>query len=152
MTDIFTFSSKTPRLGLPNLFAAQAQKEFTVNEAFALLDALLHASIEGTANEPPALPVDGECWIVGGAPVEEWTGHAGKIACRQSGNWLFVTPVEGMTVFDKTEQRIIRYDGDWPVVSPVSLPAGGEMVDAEARTAISGILEALKAAAILPAS
>ncbi len=149
MSDPFTFTSTTPRLGLPNLFTAQAQKELTVNEALAIIDALLHPVIEGLANDPPATPADGECWIVNSQPTGDWTGQAGQIACRQAGNWLFVTPATGMVVFDKSAAQSSRFDGSWISAAGVTLPAGGGTVDAEARTAISEIVDALEAAGIL---
>ena len=86
MSDPFSFTATTPRMGLPNLYAAQSQKEFTVNEAFALIDALLHPVVKGMADNPPASPTEGECWIVGSQPTDAWFGNAGRIACRQSGN------------------------------------------------------------------
>lgn len=111
MPDPFTFTSTTPRLGLPNLFTAQAQKEFTVNEAFALIDSLLHAVVEGVANDPPVAPLEGECWIVDNLPTGDWVAQAGQIACHQGGNWLFVTPAIGMVIFDKSTAQSARYDG-----------------------------------------
>ena len=152
MSDPFTFTSTTPRLGLPNLFTAQAQKEMTVNEAFALIDALLHPVVEGMANDPPASPVEGECWIVNGQPTGDWANDAGKIACRQAGNWLFATPTNGMVVFDKSVSQNIRYDSGWTSASAVTLPTGGGTVDVEARAAISEVVAALEAAGILAGS
>ena len=68
MSDPITFASASPRLGLPLLFAGQSQKEFFVNEAHALVDALLHAAVEGEADAPPSAAEEGECWLVGDAP------------------------------------------------------------------------------------
>lgn len=150
MPDTFSFASVTPRFGLPNLFAAQAQKEFTVNEAFALLDALLHAAVEGIANDPPQAPNEGECWIIGNTPTAEWATQAGEIACYQAGNWLFASPAQGMTVFDRANSCIVRYLGEWVGGAAISQPAGGETIDSEARTAIAAIIDALSRIGILP--
>lgn len=149
MTTPIIFTSRTPRHGFPNLFAAQAQKEFTVNETFAILDALLHAVIEGQADAPPASAVDGQCWIVGEQPTGEWSGQAGQIACRQAGNWLYVQPTDGFSAFDRSAGAIMRYQDGWKGAPTVGAPEGGTTVDAEARKAIEQIVSALSAAGIL---
>ncbi|MCB2065822.1 MAG: DUF2793 domain-containing protein [Erythrobacter sp.] len=152
MSDPFAFTAVTPRLHLPNLFAAQAQKEMTVNEALALIDALLHPVVEGEANDPPAAPVDGECWLIGNAPTGDWAGAAGAIACRQAGNWLFATPIDGIAVFDRTAGQIARHHGGWQRASAVTAPTGGTTTDSEARAAIAGLIDALVAGGILSAT
>lgn len=149
MTDPIVFASTTPRLGLPNLFAAQAQREITINEAFAILDALVHGVVDGEANDPPASADDGQCWIVGSQPTGDWASHAGQIACRQSGAWLFVAPIDGMVVFDGSASRIARFDNGWIRTTGVSAPSGGSVVDVEARAAISELIDALAAAGII---
>jgi len=100
MNDPIDFNGMTPRLGLPLLFAAQAQKEVFVNEAHAVLDALVHGIIEAESDTPPLDPQDGQCWIVGSGATGDWVGRETRIACRQSGQWLYVTPVDGMRVLD----------------------------------------------------
>ena len=85
MSDPITFASASPRLGLPLLFAGQSQKEIFVNEAHALVDALLHAAVEGESDAPPSAPEEGECWLVGDAPSGAWTDRAGTLASYQAG-------------------------------------------------------------------
>ena len=52
------------------MLAGQAQKEFYVNEAHALADALLHAACEDEAAAPPVDPADGEAWLVATGATE----------------------------------------------------------------------------------
>ena len=62
------YDSRTARFDLPLLFAGQAQKEGTVNEVAARIDALLHGAIEGELAAPPISPSDGQAWLVSAAP------------------------------------------------------------------------------------
>ena len=151
MTDPISFPSATPRYSLPRLFSGQAQKEFYVNEAHALTDALLHAACEGETATPPATPVDGECWLVASAATGEWAGEDGKLACRQSGTWLFASPSQGMRLFDSSTGQVLLYRGGWERPATPAEPSGGSTVDAEARTAISGLIAALVEAGVFPA-
>ncbi len=148
MTDPVIFTSTTPRYGLPLLFAGQSQKEFTVNEALALTDALLHAVCEGEAATPPSAPLDGEMWIVGEGADGAWSGQDGNIAARQAGTWLFVTPREGMRLFDRTTGQVLLRRETWQRPGVPEAPAGGATVDEEARGAIAALIAALTEAGI----
>ena len=150
MTDPFLFDSTSPRFGLPLLFAGQAQKEAFVNEAHALIDALVHCAIEGEASVPPSSPVDGENWLIGASATGDWSGHSGELACRQAGNWLFVNPRDGMRLLDRSTGQERRYLGEWRIAEEALEPTGGSIVDAEARAAILQIIAALKVAGIYP--
>lgn len=150
MTDPILFDSASPRYALPLLFAGQAQKEVFVNEAHALTDALLHCAIDGETGTPPSSPSDGEAWLVGVSPSGAWAGQAGRLACRQAGNWLFVTPRDGMRLLDRSTGQERHYFGNWRIPEAPGEPIGGLTVDAEAREAISGLLAALREAGVFP--
>lgn len=150
MTEPMSFPSSTARLGLPLLFAAQAQKEFFINEAHVLSDILHHATVEGTASSPPSSPNDGQCWLVGTGATGEFAGHDAAVAGWQQGQWIFVTPVEGMTVFDRSTLHRWYYRSGWQKAAGVAIPTQGSVIDAQARSAIVALTEALRVAGIVP--
>lgn len=154
----------TPRLDLPYLAPGQAQKEATHNEALAIADALIHPAPQAVRNDPPAAPAAGAAWIVGRAPIGPWAGHADAIAWWSEGGWRFARAVEGMAAWLADGAESARFTGGaWAigrlparvlviggqnVVGPrqpaIAGPAGGAVIDAEARAALSSILVALK--------
>jgi hypothetical protein len=152
MTDTLTFASTTPRLGLPMLFTGQAQKEAYVNEAHSLIDAVTQCTIEGSASAPPAAPVNGTNWLVATGATGDWAGQDGKIACYQSGNWLFITPFDGLRMFNRSTHQFIHYSGTWTVPASVIAPSGGTTIDTQARTTLANLISALQTAGILPGS
>jgi hypothetical protein len=131
------------------MLAGQSQKEFYVNEAHSLTDALLHAACEGEAADPPATPAEGEAWLVGAGATGAWVGEDGKFATYQAGNWLFAAPNDGMHVFDRSTGQTVLYRGGWLRTATPAGPTGGTTVDAEARTAIADLVAALQQAGIL---
>ena len=149
MPEPITFTSASPRYGLPLLFAGQTQKEFFVNQAHALADALLHPAIEGEADDPPAVPEEGETWLVGDAPTGAWADHAGWLASYQAGTWIFVEPRDGLRVLDRATGQDMRFHGGWQRAVGPAVPSGGSTVDAEARAAIVELIAALVAGGIL---
>lgn len=152
MSDLLSFAATSARHSLPLIFPGQIQKEFFVNEAHALVDALLHPVALGTASAPPAGAADGDCWIIGPQPEADWTGHAGKLACRQAGTWLFATPCDGMRVFDRASGTDMRHmAGRWTSAAPVRAPEGGDVVDLEARRTLIELIATLGTAGVIPA-
>lgn len=151
MTDPISFTSTTPRFGIPFLFAGQAQKEFFVNEAHAQIDLLLHPAIESESDAPPPAPGDGQCWLIGSNPTAEWAGRAGNLAGWISGMWVFAAPRHGMRALDKSSQQIIFFANGWQRPGAPAIPSGGQVADIEARAAIGNLIETLRSAGILPA-
>jgi hypothetical protein len=145
------------RLELPFLYAGQAQKEGTHNEALARLDLAVQASVEAVAlDAPPPAPDEGQCWIVGAAPTGAWAGHAGALAGWTGGGWRFVPPREGFAAWSAADARPVRFRaGTWridPAPRPaIAAPAGGAVADAEARAALAAVLEALRAHGLVAA-
>lgn len=158
-------SDLSARLGLPLIQAGQAQKELTHNEALTMLDLAVQASVVALGlNDPPAAPAPGQAWVVGTVPTGAWVGQAQALAGWTEGGWRFVAAREGMTVWNLGETRSSRFtDGAWrlgvltgsgvaidgihvigPQRAAISVPAGGSVVDGDARTAISAILTTLR--------
>jgi len=123
-----------------------------VNESLSLTDAMLHTAIESRLSAPPSLPADGACWLVGTGATGEWAGRDNSLACRQAGSWLFVAPLDGMKVLDRSTGQTLICLGGWNNPSPPSEPIGGSVVDSEARAAILELVAALRAATILPST
>lgn len=157
--------SGTSRLGLPFLSTGQAQKEFTHNEALQTLDLAVAAAVEESARaDPPLSPAIGDCYIVGASATGEWSGKSQSVAGFTSGGWRFVGPIEGMTVYVKSEALFATFaDGAWemgvvrgssvaiagqqvvgPRLAAIASVAGGSTIDAEARLTVDAILDALR--------
>ena len=144
MTDPIAFSTATAKFGLPYLFAGQSQKEFTVNEAHARMDVLLHPVVEGFTNSPPPVPRNGEAWIVSSEALAEWAGREDAIAAFSDGRWLFIEPSQPMLIFDRSAGQYVSYNEGWSAPADVVAPTGGANIDVEARNAIEQIIDALR--------
>lgn len=155
----------TPRLALPLMAAGQAQKEVTHNEALQALDAAVQCVAQSASlTAPPSSPGEGLCWIVATGATGAWAGHDGALAQWTAGGWRFLTPAAGWHchVLDAGcgyfhdgagwAAGQVRNDGIYVsgmrIVGPrqpaVAAPAGGSTVDAEARSAISALLAAVR--------
>lgn len=144
----------TPNFAMPLLFAAQAQKEITHNEALVIVDALLAGCVEAVAADPAALdPSDGDLWIVGPSPVGAWAGRAGQIAVFTAGGWRFVPAVNGMRVYDRDGGVMRTFNGSiWPAPPAIADSSGGATVDTEARATLAAVLSALRTIGLLDAT
>lgn len=148
MSDPFHFTNTTARLGLPYLFPGQAQKEFMFNETLTRLDFLVNPAVHGQIASPPDSPPAGAMFIVAPDGVGLFAGHEGMLACWDGQQWTFLAPQSGMTVFDANDGSRWRFTGDWIQANPPALPEGGQVVDQEARTALSALIGALQDAGI----
>jgi len=107
--------TNTPRLALPAIEAAQAQKHVTHNEALTLIDALTQLAVESrTLTAPPGTPADGSCYIPAPAATGAWSGWGGQIALFSGGGWVRISPVSGLKAWVKAERLTVTYeDGIW---------------------------------------
>lgn len=138
--------SRTPNFDLPMLYAAQAQKELTHNEALVVIDALLGGCVEGVDSDPGTVDAEeGRAWIVGASPADAWEGRESHIAISTAGGWRFAPPLEGMRIYDRAGGVMRRFDGgEWLGAEAIAGPAGGAVVDAEARTVLTALLAVLR--------
>lgn len=150
MTEPIQFAETTRRYSIPLLHPAQAQKEFTINEGHALIDALLHPTIMGIASSPPATPADGDAWIVGDNAQDSWAGKENSLALHHGSAWLYLVPHDGLRVFDASIAAYRTFLGEWVAGSTPSEPSGGSTVDQEARAAIAEVIASLRTAGIIP--
>lgn len=149
----------TARLGLPLIATGQAQKDLTHNTAIHGLDRLVHLCVESRAlSAPPELPAPDATWIVGDGAAGLWTGYAGALA-HWDGAWVIAAPAEGMLCWIADEAILAVFGGGvWNAALPVAglniggammlteppiaidTPAGGSVIDIEARAALAGLL------------
>ncbi len=149
MSDPVSFSSTTPRHGLPMLFSGQSQKEITINEALSVIDFLLSGTVEGVRADPAPTPLTGQAWIVSEGASGAFTGHEGKIAGWTDGGWRFIAPIAGMRTFDRAVNAFRHYSGGWAFAETPVLPIGGSTIDTEARACIAALISSLETSGII---
>ena len=123
----------TPRLALPVIEAAQAQKHVTHNDALVLLDCLTQLAVESRVlTAPPASPADGACYIPAAGASGAWSGFDNQLALYSGGGWLRLAPVSGLKAWVKDERLTLTYeDGVWR--DGVALTANGGRVTLRAK-------------------
>ena len=105
----------SPRLDLPYLAAAQAQKHVTLNEALARLDGLIACRVASrTVSTPPAAPAEGDAFIAPAAVLTgDWTGaRAGDLIRRIDGAWSIEASPIGLLALVADEARVCLRDAD----------------------------------------
>jgi len=115
------FDETTPRLGLPYVLAAQAQKHIPINESLARLDGLVQLAVESRlVAVQPAVPASGAIWILpAGATGSAWTGQPpGTLMRFESGAWEALAPAEGVFAWLRDENQMVVHDGSaWVALS-----------------------------------
>lgn len=108
------FSDATPRLGLPYVLAAQAQKHIPINDSLARLDGLVQLAVESrSTSAQPASPPSGGVWILpSGATGAAWASQPVGVLMRfEAGAWEAWTPAEGVLAWVKDENQMVAFDG-----------------------------------------
>lgn len=117
-------SENSPKLGLPYIQPAQAQKHVTHNTAIERLDLLTQLVVTAfDASDPPAVPIAGETYALGVSPTGDWAGQANALAMHTGSGWLFVPPQAGWRACDSTNHELRIWDGTAWVAAIPSLDA-----------------------------
>jgi len=151
MPEPVIFSSTTPVAGLPLLVPGQAQKEFFINQALSILDALCPQAVVASQNAPPAVVPDSACFRVTSPAIAAWAGKEDHLAVGIGGDWHFMAPRDVMQVFDSDAGHWMLFRSGWrTAVAPV-ISAGGSVIDTEGRAALIQLIEVLRHLGILAA-
>jgi hypothetical protein len=145
--------SDTPRLRLPAIEAAQAQKHVTHNEALTLIDALTHLAVESrTLDAPPDSPVDGGCYIPADGAGGAWNGWDGQVALYDGGGWIRIAPVPGMKAWIRGERLTVTYEDDVWRDGVALTPHGGRVTlrAKEEEITLSGVFTETADPAFIP--
>ncbi len=117
-------SETTINLEMPYILPSQAQKHVTHNEALQRLDAVTQLTVTATLSTPPSDPQEGTCYNIDTSPTGAWTGKTGKLAFRQDGDWIFITPREGWRGWFLAEDGMKIHDGSgWAAYDAIGTPA-----------------------------
>lgn len=105
-------TDSTPRLSLPYIQPAQAQKHVTHNEALKVLDAVTQLAVQSsTLTVAPATPAAGDCHLVGAGAGGIWAGLDGQIAVFDGLSWSYVIPRQGWRADVAADGRALRFNG-----------------------------------------
>lgn len=140
----------SPRLLLPWLQAAQAQKHVTHNEALRRLDGLVNLTVEDRSRSAPtANPPEGAAYLVAAGASGLWAGWSGDIAMWTDGAWLRLPARIGWRVWVVAEQlMLVRLAAGW-----VTLDAAMGLLVRGANTDLAeGALGSKTRAAVVEAS
>ena len=140
----------SPRLLLPWLQAAQAQKHITHNEALRRLDGLVNLTVEDRSRSaPPASPAEGTAYLVAAGASGLWAGWSGDIALWSDGAWMRLPARPGWRLWVLAEEvMLVRLAPGW-----VTLDAAmGLLVRGASTDLAEGALGSTTRAAVIEAS
>lgn len=120
----------TTHLGITLLETAQAQKEITINEAFARIDAILNTGIiDKDLATPPGTPLAGDSYIIAADATGDWAGKSFQIAYFDQ-IWRFIVPNRGLLLWVNDENVHYIYNGSvWQMIV-ISTGGSGDMTKA----------------------
>lgn len=130
----------TTNFDVPLLYANQAQKDVTVNQALVQLDSVIQLNvISRTLTLAPTLPNDGDKYIVATGATGVWAGQDGNLAIyAENGSvWRFIAPKTGWTCFSIADNAMYEFTGTvWVVLGYTASSSG--LTDIAALTPTAG--------------
>jgi hypothetical protein len=115
----------TPNLTLAELAANQAQPHITSNSAIRRLDAIVQCSVISQTNTPPVSPADGDRYLVGDTPTDDFVGHEQEVAAYIGTGWEFFTPQAGWLAYNQDDGDVYIYGTGSPAEWTVFAGGGG---------------------------
>jgi hypothetical protein len=144
----------TARHGFFKWAAGLTQSDTILNDLLEKLEIKLNASVVSrTVTAEPGSPSGGDMYILGATHTgTDWGGYAQHdIAYYDGTAWSNLTPIEGMQAVVADDDEIVVFNAAaWgpfaalTLASKINDPSGGGTIDAEARTAIGSIIDALE--------
>lgn len=67
-------------------------------------------SVLSIQNTPPSTPDEGDRYLIGESPTDEWDGHDNEIAEYEDGDWVYTSPDDGFAVFVEDEDKAYIYN------------------------------------------
>lgn len=114
---------KTPRFETPFSSNFGQDGGSTLNDALKRFDALTHPLVlDKDLTAPPGGETTGDTYIVGGSATGAWSGQDDDLAVYYYGEWIFVTPWKGLTVYVDDEDLEYQWNG-----SAWASPSGGSL-------------------------
>jgi hypothetical protein len=152
----------TPLLGFTLWDALITEPDLIYNDSFRKTDVLVAGFIVSrTTDAEPGAPTEGDAYIMtGSASGTDWaTFDEHDIAVFSGAVWKQYAPGGRVQMLVDDDNEIVYWTGSaWAVGvvltadSKINDPAGGGTVDAEARTAINAIIDALESHGITATS
>lgn len=105
---------QTLRHKLPYIAASQSQKHITYNQAIETLDLISNTTVKTIIDQKPISPQNGDIYLVGNTPENEWVGHAATVACFKDNHWKYTSPLTGWTIWVEDLETALTWTGsEW---------------------------------------
>lgn len=111
----------TPKTGLRGIDEGQSDAHVLYNDSMNRVDSLILHAVIHRINTPPGSPPEGATYVVGDSPTGVWSSNAKDLVFYFS-DWIFVTPIEGYSVFNQNSNQLLCFDGtNWAEVTSITL-------------------------------